>query len=143
MIFIIHAGCHSAMITSQYGRLPQRYFIRVHRLYSYKQCRVSENGSRLGPDGYGTDWGRLCAAVGGECSERYTRSDIIYNANSVSSGRSDFFRLAAGAGMEGSVLGGDGRSGNLSTALARSSRNLSNSRRNKMEKGTLVQMNKS
>lgn len=56
-------------------------------------------------------------------------SCATYNANRLSSVRSAFFRLLLGAlaGAEGSPLGGDGNA--ESAALARSSKNLSNSKR--------------
>lgn len=48
-------------------------------------------------------------------------------ANKVSSGLSGFLRLGVPCAAPGSPLGGDGRLGAISAALARSSRNLSNS----------------
>lgn len=59
------------------------------------------------------------------CSLKFMRD---YNANRLSSVRSAFLRLPLGAlaGAEGSSLGGDGNT--ASTALARSSKNLSNSK---------------
>lgn len=50
-------------------------------------------------------------------------------ANNASSGRSGFLRLGVSCCVPGSPLGGDGRLGAISAALARSSRNLSNSGR--------------
>ena len=50
-------------------------------------------------------------------------------ANKVSSGLSGFLRLGVPCAAPGSALGGDGRLGAISAALALSSRNLSNSRR--------------
>lgn len=48
-------------------------------------------------------------------------------ASRDSSGRSGFLRLGVPCAGPGSPLGGDGKLGTASTALARSSRNLSNS----------------
>lgn len=48
-------------------------------------------------------------------------------ASRVSSGRSGFLRLGVPCAAPGSPLGGDGRLGAISAALALSSRNLSNS----------------
>lgn len=51
----------------------------------------------------------------------------LYMAKRVSSGLSGFLRLGVPCAAPGSPLGGDGRLGAISAALARSSRNLSNS----------------
>lgn len=48
-------------------------------------------------------------------------------ASKVSSGLSGFLRLGVSCAAPGSPLGGDGRLGTISAALALSSRNLSNS----------------
>lgn len=55
-------------------------------------------------------------------------------AKRVSSGLSAFLRLGSPCAAPGSPLGGDGRLGAISAALARSSRNLSNSGREQKEK---------
>lgn len=51
----------------------------------------------------------------------------VYMASKVSSGLSGFLRLGVPCATPGSPLGGDGRLGTISAALALSSRNLSNS----------------
>lgn len=51
----------------------------------------------------------------------------VYMASKVSSGLSGFLRLGVPCAAPGSPLGGDGRLGTISAALALSSRNLSNS----------------
>lgn len=50
-----------------------------------------------------------------------------HRAKSASSDRSGFFRFEVFAAGAGASVGGEGRSGTVSAALARSSRNLSNS----------------
>lgn len=50
-----------------------------------------------------------------------------HRAKSASSDRSGFFRLEVVEAGAGASVGGEGRSGTVSAALARSSRNLSNS----------------
>ncbi|TNN54940.1 hypothetical protein EYF80_034885 [Liparis tanakae] len=58
-------------------------------------------------------------------------------ANKASSGRSGFLRVGVPCAAPGSPLGGDGKLGTISAALALSSRNLSNSvkKKEKEKKG--------
>lgn len=51
----------------------------------------------------------------------------VYMASNLSSGVSGFLRLGVPCATPGSPVGGDGRPGVISAALARSSKNLSNS----------------
>lgn len=51
----------------------------------------------------------------------------VHRAKSASSDRSVFFRLEVAEAGAGASVGGEGRSGTVSAALALSSRNLSNS----------------
>lgn len=51
----------------------------------------------------------------------------VHRAKSASSDRSGFFRFEVFEAGAGASVGGEGRSGTVSAALARSSRNLSNS----------------
>lgn len=64
-----------------------------------------------------------------------TRWDCeLHSANRASSERSCFFLLEGFVGGVGASRGGDGRLGTISAALARSSKNLSNSAMQKEEK---------
>ncbi|OCT55585.1 hypothetical protein XELAEV_18000471mg [Xenopus laevis] len=67
----------------------------------------------------------------------YREARPSYKAKSLSSELSCFFLPAGFMGWAGSPVGGDGRSGTLSAALARSSKNLSNSGNIKRNSSTI------
>lgn len=66
--------------------------------------------------------------------DRRAKGEKLYMANRASSGLSGFLRFGVPCAATGSPLGGDGRLGAISAALARSSRNLSNSGRDEKNK---------
>ncbi len=74
----------------------------------------------------------MCFSVRSVCPQAMLLSWLgqrreVYMASKVSSGLSGFLRLGVPCAAPGSPLGGDGRPGAISAALALSSRNLSNS----------------
>lgn len=84
-------------------------------------CRGDSNWKWMRQVSLSSDDAARLVRAGGD-----QRSDV-YMANKASSGLSGFLRLGVPCAAPGSPLGGDGRLGTVSAALALSSRNLSNS----------------